>query len=255
MSIEWDKVKFRASSWGNLLTEPKTKEEKAAGLLSVTTQKELIKIYNQAKYGRKKDIVTKHMTKGVLCEGDSIQLYSLLEGKLYFKNDQQLENSFFTGHPDVYTGESILNAEEVDDIKSSYELDTFTPKLIETLDKGYEAQLNVYFDLCNCSSGNLVYCLVDAPESVLLDEKRRLLYQMDVISELSPAYLEVAAELERNLTFGDIPEEERVIKIPVKRNDELIEKMKSKVPVFRKWLADFEKSHLSRYPKGAILAE
>ena len=44
MSIDWSKTKFRASSWGNLLTEPLSKEDKAAGVLSVTCQKELIKI-------------------------------------------------------------------------------------------------------------------------------------------------------------------------------------------------------------------
>jgi hypothetical protein len=45
--INWDSIKFRASSWGALLTEPKTKSEDS---LSVTCQKELIKIYNQEKY-------------------------------------------------------------------------------------------------------------------------------------------------------------------------------------------------------------
>ncbi len=244
-TINWDKVKFRASSWGNLLAESKDKKEP----VGKTAAAELIKIYNLYKYGRRKEIITRPMTKGILCEPDSIRLYSMLEGKLYQKNTEQLENDDFIGHPDIISGESIHNADEVDDIKSSYELDTFTPKLIESLDRGYEAQLNVYFDLCGCSSGNIVYCLVDAPESILLEEKRRLLYQMNVISELSPEYLEACEELERNLTFQDIAPEERVIKIPVQRNDELIEKMKSKVPVFRQWLSDFEKKHLSLYPK------
>lgn len=243
--INWDEVKFRASSWGNLLAESKDKKEP----VGKTAAAELIKIYNQVKYGRKKEIVTKQMTKGILCEKESIALYSLLEGRLYLKNEEQLENQWFTGHPDIFSGETIQKAEEVDDIKSSYELDTFTPKLLESLDRAYEAQLNVYFDLTGCSSGNIVYCLVDAPEIVLMEEKRRLLYQMDVVSEESPAFLEAWAELERNLTFSDIPMEERVIKIPVQRNDELIEKMKAKVPIFREWLSNFEKKHLSQYPK------
>jgi len=248
-NINFNNIKFRASSWGNLLSEPVSKADKEAGKLSLTCQKELIKIYNRVMYGRRKEIVTSAMEKGILCEDDSIMLYSRVEGNFYFKNEEQLENQWFTGHPDIYLGDDIRNAEEVDDIKSSYELDTFMPKLIETPDKGYEAQLNVYFDLCNCSKGNIVYTLVDAPPSVLMAEKRKLLYSMDVVSEESPAFLKAALELERNLTFQDIDYRERVIKIPIQRNDDLIAKMKEKVPVLRSWLTEFHAKHIALYPK------
>ena len=42
-TIDWNKVKFRASSWGNLLAESKTKGE----IVGKTAAAELIKIYNQ----------------------------------------------------------------------------------------------------------------------------------------------------------------------------------------------------------------
>lgn len=242
--MDFSKVKFRASSWGNLLTE--SKDKKGLGLVC---QKELIKIYNMEMYGRKKDITTKQMDKGTQVEPESIQLVSKVEGKLYFKNEQRLENDFFTGHLDIYAGESVFNAEEVNDIKSSWELDTFTPKLIETADKGYEAQLNVYYDLTNAPGGNLFYCLVSAPFGIVESEKKKLLWSMDVISEESPEFILAAAELERLMVFEDIDYRERVIKIPVPRNDELIAKMKSKVPIFRQWLADFHEKHMSQYPK------
>jgi hypothetical protein len=51
------------------------------------------------------------------------------------------------------------------------------------------------------------------------------------------------------MIFDDIDPRERVIKTPVERDDELIEKMKSKVPIFRQWLANFERLHMSNYPK------
>ena len=245
--MDFSQTKFRASSWGNLLTEPRTKSE---GALSVTCQKELIKIYNQVCYGRKKDITTKQMDKGIQAEPESIKLYSLVEGKLFYKNEEKLENEWFTGHPDIFLGDNIMNADQVDDIKSSYELDTFMPKLIESVDKSYEAQMNVYYDLCNCQGGNLVYCLVDCPESVLENEKKKLLYSMNVISEISPEYLIAVAELEKLLLFPDIDYRERVIKINVPRNDELIQKMKDKVPVLRQWLQDFHEKHMNLYPKS-----
>jgi hypothetical protein len=252
--VDWSKVKFRASSWGNLLTEPRTKADKEAGILGVTCQKELIKIYNLLKYGRKKDITTAAMEKGKLVEPDSIRLFSLVEGKLFWKNEDPLENEWFTGHPDIFAGsDTIHDAEEVHDIKSSWEMDSFTPKLIEELDAGYEAQLNVYYSLTGAQGGALVYCLVSAPPNILESEKKKLLYSMDVATEYSPEYLEAAAELEKLMVFDDIDYRERCIKITVPRNDDLIEKMKAKVPIFRQWLADFEKKHMSQYPKDEFV--
>jgi len=241
--INWEKVKFRASSWGNLLTG--SKDKKGLGLVC---QKELIKIYNQVKYGRKKDITTKQMDKGKLCEEEAITMVSRVEKKLYIKNEEPLENDFFTGHPDIYNGETVKTSKDISDIKCSWEMDTFTPKLLESLDKGYEAQLNVYYDLTGSESGSLFYCLVSAPQQILDQEKRSLLWKMDVATELNPAYVEAAAELEKLMTFEDIDIRERIIKIPVPKNEELIEKMKAKVPIFRGWLADFEQKHMALYP-------
>ena len=253
--VDWSTVKFRASSWGNLLAEPQSKADKDAGRLGVTCQKELVKIYNLVKYGRKKEITTNAMDKGKLLQSEGIKLFSFVEDEMYEENHEQLENQWFTGTIDMYTGEAITSAKKVWDLKCSYELDTFTPKLIESPDKGYEAQLNVYYDLTNSEGGGLAYVLMDAPPSVLADEKRRLLYNMDVVSEESPAYVEAAKELEKLLTFQDIHYTERVIKQPVERNDDLIEKMKAKVPIFRQWLEDFEKKHMSQYPKQTLLIE
>jgi hypothetical protein len=246
--IDWQTVKFRASSWGNLMTDPKTKEDKVAGKLSVTTQKELIKIYSLLKYGRKKDIVTNKMDKGKQGEEDSITLFSRVEKKLFIKNEEPLENEWFTGHIDIFTGKEIRKAEEVWDIKSRWELDSFMPKLFEEVDKGEELQLQVYFSLTGSKCGGIANTLVDCPLNILLDEKRRLLYSMNVATDENPEYKEAAAELERLLTFPDIDYRERVIKQPIDRDDEMIEKMKAKVPIFRNWLADFEKRHLELYP-------
>ena len=247
--IEWNKTKFRASSWGNLLAEPQSKADKDAGRLGVTCQKELIKIYNLVKYGRKKEVVTNKMEKGTIGEEDSITLFSRVERKLYTKNSIQLENDWFTGHLDIFIGQDVYNAEEVWDIKTRWELDSFMPKLIDKIDRSEECQINVYFSLTGAQRGGIANTLIDCPPSILMDEKRKLLYAMDVVSEESPEYVEAAAELERLLTFPDIDYRERVIKQPIERDDELIEKMKAKVPIFRQWLHDFDKIHSNHYPK------
>ncbi len=246
-NINWNNIKFRASSWGNLLTEPRTKGE---GALSITCQKELLKIYSQEVYGRKKDITTKQMDKGIQVEDESIKLFSKVEGDIYFKNEEKLENEWFCGHPDIFKGESIINCDQLFDIKSSWELDSYLPKLLEAPDKGYVAQLNCYYSLTGAKSGGIVYCLVSAPLNILESEKKSLLWKMNVISELSPEYVKASDELEKLMTFEDIDYRERVIKIPVDRDEELIQKMKDKVPVLRQWLQDFHKKHMNLYPKS-----
>ena len=57
--MQWNDTHIRASSVGYLMTEPVTKADKEAGLLSKTAQKHLLEVYIAEKYGRKKDIQTK----------------------------------------------------------------------------------------------------------------------------------------------------------------------------------------------------
>jgi len=242
--INWNEIKFRASSWGNLLAESKVKGE----AIGKTCASELIKIYCQEVYGRKKDITTKQMDKGKQVEGESIALFSMLEGKIFYKNEDALENEWFTGHPDIFTGDNVQNAEECHDIKSSWSLETFMQQLIEEPDRGYVAQLNCYYSLTGAKSGSIVYCLVSAPINIIESEKRSLLYKMNVISEFSPEYLKAAEEMEHLMVFKDIDPRERVIKKEVPRDEQLIQKMKDKVPLLRQWLEDFHKKHMSQYP-------
>ena len=74
--MQWNDTHIRASSVGYLMTEPVTKADKEAGLLSKTAQKHLLEVYIAEKYGRKKDIQTKQMKKGIEVEQESIDLLS-----------------------------------------------------------------------------------------------------------------------------------------------------------------------------------
>jgi hypothetical protein len=72
---------------------------------------------------------------------------------------------------------------------------------------------------------------------------------MNVATEYAPEYIKAVEELEKLMIFEDIDYRERVIKIPVPRNDELIQRMKDKVPVLRQWLEEFHSKHMRLYPK------
>lgn len=249
MTIDWNNIKFRASSWGNLMAEPQSKADKDAGKLSKTCQKELIKIYCQEKYGRKKDIKTNKMLKGTEGEEESITLFSRVEKTFFKKNEEQIENDVFKGHFDISEEDETGAVKSVWDIKTRWEMESFMPKLSEDIDPGENYQLQVYFDLTGAKYGGIANTLIDCPMSILEDEKRRLLFSMNVATDLSQEYLQAAANLEKLLIFPDIDYRERVIKQEVRRDDDLIGKMRAKAPKMRQWLNEFHEKHMNLYPK------
>lgn len=243
--MNWSQTLIRCSSIGQLMTEPKEKAAKEAGELSKTAKTHLKSIYIREKYGREKDVFTKQMKKGVEVEEESITLLARVQKKMLYKNDERLNNDYITGLPDIFEGESIRNATSITDIKSSYDLHTFLANVGEPLDSTYFYQLQGYMALSGANTAYIAYCLVDTPESIIAGEKYKLLKSMDVVSEEDPEYIKQALRIEKNMTFGDIPKEERVLIFPVHRNDNIIEKMYDKVERARVYLQQFEQEHLN----------
>jgi len=252
--IQWENIKFRASSWGNLLSEPQSKADKEAGKLSKTCQMELLKIYRRVVYDwDEDDITTPAMEKGTLVQPESIAMYSMLEGKLFTENKDNLQNEWFTGTPDLYFGDDIYHAEQVDDMKNSFLLSNFIDKTIETVTPAQKCQLNVYFSLTGSSKGNIVHALVSLPSEMFKKECDKLLWKMtnngEIATEYAPEYLYEVERLKKKYIYDHIPPEERIFKLPVERDDDLIQKMKDKVPILRQWLADFHEKRMNLYKK------
>lgn len=240
---DFSKTLIRASAIGHLFVEPKSAEDKKAGNLSQTAKDYLIKAYIKAKYDRETDIATKHIQKGIEAEESSIMMLSKHQGKMLFKNEERLSNEWVTGLPDVYEGESIENCDFLWDIKTSWDIWTFLGNIRQKLNPIYYYQMQAYLWLSNCKSGAIAYCLTDCPENIIQDEKRKLLYKMNVISEDSPEFIEEAAKMEINLIYPDIPIDEKILIFPVERDEEVIELMKQKVQKAREFLTELEKKH------------
>lgn len=224
------------------MTEPKSAEDKKAGNLSATAKTYLKKCFVEAKYGRYEDFTSKYTDKGVLSQPDCLQLLSFLDEKLYKENDEQLENAFLTGKPDFFDGETIQTATYLIENKSAWSLFTFTAHLNEKLDKDWNGQLQGYFDLTAAKEGEVSICLVNTPESIILEEKKRLLWKMGDIAatDLNPEYLEACRVLEFQMKFDDIPHEERRIRYMVGRDDDYIERVHRMVEKARIYLSELE---------------
>jgi hypothetical protein len=243
--MKWNEVLIRCSSLGELMTEPKEKAAKDAGDLSKTAKTHLKNVYIKEKYGRQKDVLTRQMEKGIEVEEESITLLSRVWKKMLYKNEERLNNEFITGLPDIFEGESIKNADQITDIKSSYDLFSFISKVGEPLDKDYYFQLQGYMALSGAKKAFIAYCLVNTPDHIIAGEKYRQFKAMNVISEESPEYIKEAMKIERNLTFDDIDKEERVLIFEVDRDDAVIEKVYEKVKKARIYLQELEQSHIN----------
>jgi hypothetical protein len=237
--MNWNKTLIRASSVGYLMTEPVAKADKEAGVLSKTAQKHLIEVYIAEKYGRKRDIQTKQMKKGIEAEQDSIDLLSMYLKLPFSKNEERFKNDFITGLPDIINGDTII------DIKSSYDLWTFLGNIPDKLDNLYYWQMQSYMWLTGTRNATIAYCLVNTPESIIQQEKYYLLKKMDVISEESPEFIKEAMKIEFNMTFDDILINERILTFNVNRSEDDILRIENKVLKARTFLQELEQTHLN----------
>jgi hypothetical protein len=237
--MNWNETLIRASSVGYLMTEPVSKADKEAGVLSKTAQKHLIEVYIAEKYGRKRDIQTKQMKKGIEAEQDSIDLLSMYLKLPFSKNEERFKNDFITGLPDIINGDTII------DIKSSYDLWTFLGNIPDKLDNLYYWQMQSYMWLTGTKNATIAYCLVNTPESIIEQEKFYLLKKMDVISEESPEFIKEAMKIEFNMTFDDISINERILTFNVNRSEDDILRIENKVLKSRTFLQELEQTHLN----------
>lgn len=231
---------FRCSSLGSLMTNKQGKTDTTCmAELSETCKNKLIEIYINRKYNREKDISNKYIEKGLAVEEDAITLYSRVEGKFFTKNDVRLFNSFIQGEPDLFEGERVTDATHIHELKASWDIFTFFTTKTKKIDKDYLYQVQGYMALSGAKTATLAYCLIDTPEPMINDEKRRLFHKMNVLTDENPEYKEACGLLELSMKFGDIPMKDRIIKFELERNDDLIASIYKRVPLWRKFLNEF----------------
>ncbi len=222
--------------------------------LSAGAKFHLKRVYGYAKYHKwcaASDKGTKYTNKGLLAEQDSIELICRVRGILFQKNEERISNDYLTGIPDIFLGESLDKAEYIVDVKTSWDIETFLDNLGKPLNNQYWWQIQGYLAITGAKVGEVAYCLVNTPESILNNEKYRLKERMDIVTDQDPKYLQAEQELVNNMTFDDMAQEERVIRFLVERDDAAIEKIYKKVVECRKYLSEIEELHKT----GVFLAK
>lgn len=224
--------KFHPSSLGKIMTNDRSGKN-----IGETAKKHLLECWINETYGRKRDFTNKYMEKGTAQEEESITLYSRVTKTYYKKNTEKISNDFLIGTPDLYEGESIMTATKIKDIKTSWDIFTFYDVFHNAVKKDYEWQLQAYMDLTGAKEAGLVYCLVDTPQKHIEDAKRKLSWSLGLIDpDIDPEYVAGCEQIEKNMTFGDIPIEDRWIEFKIERDDALIEAAHIRIEQCRNYL-------------------
>ena len=164
-------MKWRPSSLGKLMVQPKSKSE----VLSETAKSYIKTKAKENYFGYSTNIQTKPMLKGTDWEEESIALVNQVRGTFYVKNKERFENEFLTGEPDIILDDCII------DIKTSWSLETFPATQDEGANKEYMWQLMGYCWLLNKPQAELIYCMIDTDDVLLSDWDNRFIHKVSHI--------------------------------------------------------------------------
>jgi hypothetical protein len=216
-------ILFSCHNAHGLLTEPKSKADKDAGLLGETAKTLVKDLWLKNTFGYRERIMTDEMYKGLICEQDSMALVqSVLGGEFRKRYNQRIENDYIIGTPDI-----VLEHEDcIEDVKTSYNLRTF---MNAELTPTYYTQGQCYMWLNGKLNYRLIYCLVPTPSEIILNEQKKLYYKFDC-NEENKDYQEMCEQLEHNNSLIlKLPIEQRVKVFNFDYNEEHIEKLKVQI--------------------------
>lgn len=264
--MEQEKILFRASGFGALMTEGKGQsltenqaklledfEKRKNGEGKPLTEKQneeyerLLKIKNAPpqlsetakrfveemwllnKKGFYEGLDNRYIGKGLHNEEDGIELVSDVEGNFYIKNTERITKGNLTGEADIVT--EIDGKRIIKDIKSSWNPKTFMNGDLSNL---YEYQGRCYMYLYNADEFHLHYTLTDCPPHLYENEIWKLKNRYGIIDIEEENVKPLFDQLRRNLIFSDNPaytKEERVKTFVIKRDREIELKMLEKLPL------------------------
>ncbi len=226
-------ILFRSSGVGALMTDPRAKKDKEAGVLSASAKTLVEDTWRLINFGYRKDIKNKYLSKGNDYETDSIARYNKVFNTSAVKNTERRSNKFITGECDIITKDTVI------DVKTSWDLKTFMDGELTPL---YEYQLRCYMELWNVDKAVLAYCLVDAKYEIVEKEQGYITKDYDNVNRdtySDEAFDNLARDLkqvETNLILGDkLTDKQRVRTFEVTRDKSIISELYDRITKAREY--------------------
>ena len=191
----------------------------------------LMDVWIAHEYGRAtKDIRSKYIQKGIEMEDAGLVAYGIVKGWIPEKNTERKDDGFIMGEIDYVKDEVIY------DNKCSWDIWTFY-RNVKYLDSPnscpYFPNMQGYMKLWDKPKSKVVYTLLDTPEKLIENEKKRIQYDFTGSEEM---LVEALAEVEKNLIYSDIPIDKRIIEINIDRDEDYISKIPLVVKACREYL-------------------
>lgn len=182
-------------------------------------------------YGYDEPVLTNEILKGLLCEDEAIGVVTRqVDGPFRVKNEATFENEWFIGTPD------IVGPDVVEDAKCSWTLKTF--KRVQHPSALYYAQGQVYMDITDCDTFRLCHVLVDTPEEIVTEERKKFYFRFNCDEEnpyLQECYRAVDA---MHAASRMIPEPKRIKVFTIPRDDIYLAKLRRRVEQAREVYAN-----------------
>ena len=209
-------------------------------------------IYIREKYHKQVVSINKDYSvailNGVISESKTLALVSEFEGVRCKLHKKLVSNYWLKGIMDAYVGSSPKKATKIVEIKTCQNMQSLMTVLDpeEAYDK-YYWQMMGYLAITGAEEGTIYHCVVTYPERIINDEINKFIYKAKNFG-LDGEYVENQIEKIRfNLSFDDIPVNERIYKFTVKRDEDAIKDIYDKVKYCRKWLNEYNIMHSNLY--------
>jgi hypothetical protein len=215
-------MKIRCSAIGKIMTSPRTKGE----VLSETAKTYIQDLFKEKELGIAKEFWSRYTDKGLQMEDEAIEFAGQFFGwEFVVKNTERYNNEWLTGEPDVITKDLLA------DIKCSWDGSTFPLFDTELKNKDYFWQMQGYMMLTGLDRAELIYCLMNTPHQIVEDEVRRAHWKAGLIDE----DLDLREAVQSQHIFDHIPNNLRIKRFIVLRNEQCIEQIKEKVELCRNY--------------------
>jgi len=238
-NVNGNKVKFEGTKKPEELADL-IKRRDAPPELSDTAKALVRKTWLKYEKGIYSQIKSKFLEKGIVKEEDSISLITEVEGVLYVKNEERINNEFFSGEADIV--KDFEDKRLIIDTKTSWSAETFF-SAEPTLD--YIVQGQIYMELFNAEEFQLKFVLVDTPENLVQREKDNAKWKYfsgDMtdaeLDELENLMQPIYEQIERNMIFStnpNIKKEECIKTFYFKRDREMYAKLVERAKLGREY--------------------
>lgn len=193
-------------------------------------------------YGRRPSLKNKYIDKGNETEEDGFTSMSLhLNLGMVYKNEEYKEDEYMCGTCDL----DVPKLDTVFDNKSSWSLDTFPMFSDDKCSNDYLAQIQVYMHLWKRKKGAIVYTLNDIGEHQFSEmmkpwmsdeERQKLAINLIFTEKTFKKYKEKFFSSAKDVTFVEIPKENRVKAFYTTYNEDFINKLQHRVTMCREYI-------------------